>query len=153
MPRKTQGFHTAYPDMVPNPNGHSGSDLATCRVCHMSFVMSEAADVRAHAAEHAALTQGGMPLKVRELLKAVGWNLAHRDRPLGPVQDDYTAEDGKLAVVYGWWMRAALRGVPASDFDAYMAEHLRLVDSIVAGTDGNDTPQRRATKRWEQYAG
>nr|WP_280971297.1 hypothetical protein [Cupriavidus gilardii]WDE72557.1 hypothetical protein [Cupriavidus gilardii] len=151
MPRKLQGFHTAYPDMVANPYGHTDSDLVTCRVCQMMFVMTDAKDVRSHDAEHAVLAQGGAPIVVREMLKTVGWNLAHQDRRLDLVR--YTADDGKLAIVYGWWMRALYRGVPHTDFDAYMAEHLRLVDSIVAGTDGDLTPQRRATKRWERYAG
>ncbi len=151
MPRNPQGFHTAYPDMVANPYGHPDSDLVTCRVCGMSFVMSDAKDVRAHDAEHSDLSQGGAPMIVREMLKTVGWSLAHQDRPLDLGR--YTADHGKLAIVYSWWMRALYRGVPRTDFDAYMAEHLRLVDSIAAGTDGNLTPQRRATKRWERYAG
>ncbi|MBO4120629.1 hypothetical protein J5T34_07735 [Cupriavidus gilardii] len=151
MPRKLQGFHTAYPDMVSNPNGHPHSDLVACRVCGMWIAMSEPKDIRAHDAEHEALSHGGAPLVVREILKTVGWNLAHQDRPLDLVR--YTSDDGKLAVVYGWWMRALYRGVPHTDFDAYMAEHLRLVDSMVAGTDGDLTPQRLATKRWERYAG
>lgn len=50
-------------------------------------------------------------------------------------------------------MRARYQGASAEDFDEYMALHFRLVDSIVAGTDGNDTPERRATKRWERFAG
>ncbi|AMR78558.1 hypothetical protein [Cupriavidus nantongensis] len=151
MPPKIQGFHTAHSDMVTNPNGRADSHLVTCRVCRMSFVTSEAKDVRSHEAEHAALAQGSMPMVARELLKTVGWNLAYQDRPLDLAR--YTAEDGKLAIVYGWWMRALYRGVSPSEFDAYMAEHLRLVDSIVAGTDNELSPERCATKRWEKYAG
>lgn len=94
MPRKLQGFHTAYPDMVSNPNGHPHSDLVACRVCGMWIAMSEPKDIRAHDAEHEALSHGGAPLVVREILKTVGWNLAHQDRPLDLVR--YTSDDGKL---------------------------------------------------------
>lgn len=143
-----QAFHILYPDMVGNPN-HPGSDLAECRVCRMTYVSSVPDDVKLHAEEHARLANGTLPKVAREMLKAQGWALAHGT----PVQMSFEPEDGKLGVVYGWWTRARYQGAPVEDFDEYMAKHFRLVDSIVAGTDDSNTPERRATKRWERFAG
>ncbi|QYY33568.1 hypothetical protein K2O51_31555 (plasmid) [Cupriavidus pinatubonensis] len=147
--KQTQAFHSLYPDMVGNPNGNADSDLAVCRVCRMTYVSSVPEDVKTHAEEHARLAQGSIPKVAREMLKAHGWALAHGTE----IQMNFNPDDGKLGVVYGWWMRARYQGASPDDFDEYMALHFRLVDSIVAGTDGNDTPERRATRRWERFAG
>ncbi|MCY0853094.1 hypothetical protein OMK73_04010 [Cupriavidus sp. D39] len=128
------------------------SDLVECRVCRMNFVTSVPEDVRAHRAEHNELAKGGLPKVVREMLKGFGWAVAHNDGGLQRLRD-YEPEDGKLSVAYGWWSRAVLAGVAITEFDDYMAAHLRLIDSIVDNTDAPGTPQRRAVERWEGYAG
>src|SRR6185312_6467534 len=96
----------------PKPGG-----LTACRICRGGFVDSLPEDRAEHRKEHKRLAEGGAPLVVREFLKKFGWAVAHNDGGLDRLKGENSPEDGKLAVVYSWWMRARLNGCAPSDFD------------------------------------
>lgn len=127
--------------------------LSVCRICRGSYVDSVESDRTAHREEHKRLAQGGMPRAGREFLKTFGWAVAHNDGGLERAKGQFDAEDGKLAVVYSWWMRARLAGCPAADFDRFMAAHFTFADATV----GNDPDELhhadQVIKPWERFAG
>ena len=103
-----------------------------------------------HREMHAEILRGGLPLEIRELLKAAGYaTLA--GQALG--HNQFASEAGKRAVVFGWWSRARANGIPDSELNDFFAAHLSLLD----GRESQDIKEieeaRARMKRWEDYAG
>ena len=46
-----------------------------------------------------------------------------------------------------------MNGIGESEFDEYMAAHLRFIDAIVERNAEKDEQAGNAIKRWEKYAG
>src|SRR5215475_8623601 len=44
-----------------------------CRICGLGYVPEEPEDVEFHVKKHEAILKGGLPLDVRNFLKAWGW--------------------------------------------------------------------------------
>lgn len=128
-------------------------DSVRCRVCGLHFVPAEPDDKKLHKEEHKKLSNGGLPLEVREFLKAFGWAVAHNDGGIDRLKDKQDGEVGKLAVAYSWWARARINGVDESEFDQYMAAHLRFIDSMVEHNEERIKQAAREIKQWEKYAG
>jgi hypothetical protein len=124
-----------------------------CRVCGLHFVPEEADDRNRHREDHEKLARGGLPLEVREFLKAFGWAVAHNDGVIDRIKDRQDREVGKLAVAFSWWSRARMNGAKESDFDKYMAAHLKFIDAEIEGDEKEFEQASIEIKQWEKYAG
>ena len=121
-----------------------------CRICGLNFVTGSPGDSEEHREMHAEILRGGLPLKIGELLKSAGYaTLA--GQALGSGQFD--SEDGKLAVVFGWWTRARANGIPDAELNGFFAAHLSLLDGREIQDKGEIEEARARMKRWEEYAG
>jgi hypothetical protein len=94
-----------------------------------------------------------MPLAGREFLKTFGWAVAHNDGGLDRAKAQFDAEDGTLAVVYSWWMRARLAGCPASDFERFMSAHFAFADAMVSNDPDESRQAGEGIRPWERFAG
>ena len=124
-----------------------------CRICLWTFVPDEPGDAKSHKEGHAKLAKGGLPLEVREFLKAFGSAAAHNDGGIDRIKEHQDKEVGKLAVAYSWWARASMNGISETEFDRFMADHLHFIDTKI--DDDIDSLQQAAIeiKKWERYAG
>ena len=126
-----------------------------CRICGLGYVPEEPEDVELHTKKHEAILKGGLPLEVRNFLKAWGWAAVHGNS----LQDTiYTspfrkAEQGKQAVVFAWWCRARANGLRDADFEPFMQAHFAFVDAMAEGDQGQIRAARNHIQRWEEYAG
>ena len=119
-------------------------------MCDLTFFPDEPDDRAVHKEVHKKLERCGLPLGVREFLKAFGWSVAHDDGRIERLKDKHS-EEGKLAVAYFGWARAKMNGIEESEFDEYMAAHLHFIDEIVEGNTGKIDQTR--IKRWGKYVG
>ena len=124
-----------------------------CRICGLNFVPDSEEDRDIHEREHRKIICGGMPLKVREFLKAFGWAVAHNDGGIERQKDKWSQEAGKRAVVFAWWTRALSHGIPENDCERFMAAHFAFVDAMVSYDEEEINKAQKAIKPWEKYAG
>jgi len=121
-----------------------------CRICGLNFVTGIPDDSEQHREAHAEILRGGLPLKMRELLKSAGYaTLA--GQALGAIKFDI--EEGKQAVVYGWWTRARSNGIPDSELNDFFAAHLSLLDGRQNQDEAEIEEASKRMQRWEKYAG
>ncbi len=129
------------------------SGSVECRICSLNFVPDSEEDRKIHALEHQRLLCGGLPLRVREVLKSVGWAVVHNDGGFDRLKEQWTAEIGKRAVIFSWWTRAVSNGVPKDEFERFMEAHFAFVDAEVSGDETLIAARSEAIKPWERYAG
>jgi hypothetical protein len=126
-----------------------------CRICGLGYVPEEPEDVKLPAKKHRAILKGGLPLEVRNFLKAWGWAAAYGNS----LQDTlYTAsfresELGKQAVVFAWWCRARANGLRDADFEPFMQAHFAFVDAKAEQNPDKIRTAAQSIRRWEKYAG
>lgn len=129
------------------------TDTALCRICGLHFVPSEPDDNELHKKTHRDLARGGLPQKIRDFTKAFGWAVAHNDGGIDRLKGSYDSEIGKLVVAYVYWSRARSNGAPESDFDAFMAAHLKFADASVSEEPKQWQTASEGIQRWERFAG
>ncbi|MDR5647529.1 hypothetical protein [Burkholderia cenocepacia] len=129
------------------------SDLVKCRICRMSFSISNPAEVRNHREEHLLLAKGVLPEKIREILTGIGYGLATDDGSISQMQAQFSSEDGCLAVAFSAWSGAIRRGVASIDFDEFIWSYLEFVDAAT-GRSGVPVDEARALiDRWRAPPG
>ena len=127
--------------------------VVECRICGLNFVPDSEEDKERHEHEHRRIICGGVPLRVREFLKAFGWAVAYNDGGLERQKDKWSREIGKRAVVYAWWTRALSNGIPENDCERFMAAHFAFVDAMVSHDEEQLNEAQEAIRPWEKYAG
>ncbi len=130
-----------------------GGGIVECRVCGLNFVPDSEEDREHHEHEHRLIVCGGVPLGVREFLKAFGWAVAHNDGGIERLKDRWEPEIGKRAVVFAYWMRALSNGIPENDCDRFMAAQFAFVDARVSGNEQQFLKASKAIEPWEKYGG
>jgi len=123
-----------------------------CRICGLNFVPESEVDRERHEYEHRRLIWGGLPVEVREFLKAFGWAVAHNDGGIDRLKGEWSPEVGKRAVVLSWWARAVSYGIPENDFDRFMEAHFAFVDAMVSGDESRIRKATESIEPWEKYA-
>ena len=125
-------------------------ELQRCRLCGLNFVTGSPEDSDQHREMHAEILRGGLPLQIREMLKSAGY-VTLGGRALGC--NKFETEDGKLAVVFGWWTRARANGIPGSELNDFFAAHLSFLDGRENQDEAEIEEASKTMKRWEKYAG
>jgi hypothetical protein len=121
-----------------------------CRICGLNFVTGIPDDSEQHREAHAEILRGGLPLKMRELLKPAGYATLG-GQALGMIK--FEPEEGKRAVVFGWWTRARSNGIPDSELNDFFAAHMTLLDGMQTQDEEEIEEAHKRMKRWEKYAG
>lgn len=127
--------------------------MTICRICLRGYVPSVPEDRAAHRKRHLEMARGGMPLEVRDFMKAFGWAVAHDDGGLDRLKGAHDPELGKLVVAYAWWSRARLAGAPEKDFDSFMDAHLAFADALVSEDRARIAAAEKGIEKWGRYAG
>jgi hypothetical protein len=122
-----------------------------CRICELHFVPLEPGSCKLHKENHKKLALGGLPPGVLEFLKAFGWAVTRNNGGIDRLKKAHNGEVGKLAVAYSWWTRARMNGIDESEFDAYMAAHLHVIDSMVEDNAGKIDEARNQIKQWARF--
>ena len=121
-----------------------------CRICGLNFITGSPDDSQQHRDMHAEILRGGLPLRIRELIKSAGYaTLA--GQPLG--MHTFDSEEGKLAGVFGWWTRARANGIPDSELNDFFAAHLSFLDGRESQDEEEIEEASTTMKRWGKYAG
>ena len=121
-----------------------------CRICGLNFLTGSPDDSEEHRQMHTEILRGGLPIKIRELLKSAGYATLG-GQSLGI--HSFGSEDGKLAVVFGWWSRARANGIADSELNDFFAAHLSFLDGRENQDEEEIEEARKTMKRWENYAG
>jgi hypothetical protein len=121
-----------------------------CRICGLSFVTGIPDDSEQHREMHAEILRGGLPLQIREMLKSAGYATI-AGQSLG--FNKFEIEEGKQAVVFGWWTRARANGIPDSELNDFFAAHLSLLDGKQNQDEVEIEEASKKMKRWEKFAG
>ncbi len=87
---------------------------------------------------------------MRELLKSAGYATLG-GQSLG--MRKFESEDGKRAVVFGWWTRARSNGIPDSELNDFFAAHMSLLDGMQTQNEEEIEEAHKRMKQWEKYAG
>lgn len=121
-----------------------------CRICGLNFVTGSPDDSEQHRETHAEILRGGLPLNMRELLKSAGY-ATMAGQSLGI--NKFEVEEGKRAVVFGWWTRARSNGIPDSELNDFFAAHMSLLDGKMAQDEEEIEEASKKMQRWGKYAG
>lgn len=125
---------------------------AACRICGLHFVVDSEDDQRQHREMHQELKRGSLPVQVREILKGIGWAIAHNDGGIERLKArTWEREDGKRSVAFAWWARARENGIKDSEFEPFMAACLRLIDAHVEGDQARIEAAQQALSPWGRY--
>ena len=128
-----------------------GSGIVECRICGLNFIPNLAEDRERHEHEHRVIMCGGMPYELRELLKSIGWCIA--EGKVGLMKGFETPEIGKRAVVYAYWLRALMNGIPENELERFMAAQFKFVDAMVSGDEEQIKMSDAAIQPWRKYGG
>jgi hypothetical protein len=130
-----------------------GAGSLQCRICELVYIPDSQEDQERHEHEHRVLICGGLPLKVREFLKAFGWGVAFNDGGFERHKEHWIkdTETAKRAVVFAFWGRALTNGIPENDFESFMDAFFMFVDATVARDEAKLDRAHKAIKRWEKY--
>lgn len=138
---------------LPNIYLPSAGTGLECRICGLHFAPDFQDDQRTHRDEHRKILRGGLPLHVRELLKGFGFVVAAEDEGQGLQEGRWTIEDGKRAVVFGWFARARSNGLPDDQLEPFMSAHFGFIDAKASKDKERLASAQKAIEPWERFAG
>ncbi len=93
---------------------------------------------------------GGMSDELRVLLKAVGLRVARGGGDMGRLIG-FAAEIGLRSVVYGYWLRAFMKGNPENEMECFTAAKFEFVDAMVTGDEAQIESAGEAIQPWMKY--
>lgn len=121
-----------------------------CRICGLGLSPDKEASEMEHIKAHRAMSHGKAPVSILNVLESCSLMLLY-ETP-NRLAKKHKPDLLKRAVAFSLWEKARRKKIPCVSFEAFMLDHLNLIDAVIAGDELAETRARdRVVMCWSSY--